>query len=946
MVNTLVSTAVCSACGEPLGTKDACLPCLLRAGLDDAGDSADSHSDTVFGDFEIERREDGSLWELGRGAMGVTYRASDKVLHRTVALKVIEPPAAATDAQAMRERFLREARAAAALRHPNIAGVFHFGAAPQVDRCYCAMELVEGETLEARVRREGPLKLDVALEVAVQVTRALMAAAERGLVHRDLKPGNIMLAHGSARLEVKVIDFGLAKAASDVAGEMELTHGGFVGTPAFASPEQFAGDTVDARSDIYALGVTLWFALSGRLPFAGKTIDEIREQQAHHSLPLEQLKARGVPEAVLGLLQSCLAIDPAKRPASAGELVQALESCRARSATREWFRKFVPFVVVLSTLVAGLSAFLLIRPKEVTTDQPAVSARPIEKGIAVLPFENLSTEKDDAFFTDGIQDDVLTSLGKIKGLKVIARASVMDYRGARIAGKVRKIGQTLGVSHVLEGSVRRMGDRVVLNVALIDTRSERRLWAERYERTMTDAISLQGDLAIEIARALHATLTPAEAIVASAKATQNPEAYLLYLRGRESEIANNVSDHLEPAIQLYQQAIDLDPKFALARARLSLCANLMGQYDPIPWKEKARAEAKEAVRLQPQLGEARLALTHCYLFADGDMDRAQAELTRAAELLPNSAEVPMTAAFIYKRQNKFRDRVAALQRAEALDPRSRKVLGHLTNTHRWVRDWPAALSSFDRKNAMGPEALIDKNWWWSRENDEFRLTGDINVLKKALAEDPDNRALGSSDYLKIGRYDTAMLERDYTEAARFLSAIAPKTFSDAVEQGYGHSKAFNEALLAVAGKTDPAAKQHALEVARDEAETRLVWKDGTADEKAHADLALIYMFLGRKEEAVRTARHAIDAVEGTKAFGTIENNDLSSALAMVYANTGESEKAIDLIEHLLTVPTEVQRGAIYNMTLTDLKWRWQWDPLRGNPRFQKLLAGPEPKTVY
>ena len=178
----------------------------------------------------------------------------------------------------MRERFLREARAAAALRHPNIAGVFHFGASPEVDRCYCAMELVEGETLEARVRRDGPLKLDLALEVAIQVTRALMAAAERGLVHRDLKPGNIMLAQAGdpARLEVKVIDFGLAKAASDVGGEMELTHGGFVGTPAFASPEQFAGDAVDARSDIYALGVTLWFALTGRLPFAGRTIEEIR----------------------------------------------------------------------------------------------------------------------------------------------------------------------------------------------------------------------------------------------------------------------------------------------------------------------------------------------------------------------------------------------------------------------------------------------------------------------------------------------------------------------------------------------------------------------------------------------------------------------------------------------------------------------------------------------
>ncbi len=372
MVNSVISTAVCSACGEPLGTKHVCVPCLLRAGLDDADEAADSHGGTVFGDFEIERREDGSLWELGRGAMGVTYRASDKVLHRTVALKVIEGPAGASDWPAVRERFLREARAAAALRHPNIAGVFQFGASPEVDRCYCAMELVEGETLEARVRREGPLKLDAALELAVQVTRALMAAAERGLVHRDLKPGNIMLAQESdpLRLEVKVIDFGLAKAASDVTAEMELTHGGFVGTPAFASPEQFAGDAVDARSDIYALGVTVWFALTGRLPFAGKTIEEIREQQTHHPLPLEQLKARAVPDSIIDLLCSCLALDPAKRPASAGELMQAIESCRNQSVKRGWFRRFAPFVLVLAALMAALSAFFFMRPTVVPSARP------------------------------------------------------------------------------------------------------------------------------------------------------------------------------------------------------------------------------------------------------------------------------------------------------------------------------------------------------------------------------------------------------------------------------------------------------------------------------------------------------------------------------------------------------------------------------------------------
>src|SRR4051812_6795922 len=257
-------SGTCSVCGEPLGAKRVCFACLLRAGLNDA-EPGRPEVTSLYDDFEIARREDGSLWELGRGAMGVTYRATEKTLHRNVALKVIE----LHGSEAVRERFLREARAAAALRHPTVAAVFRFGALADFDRCYCAMELVEGETLDALVRRDGPLKLEVALEIAIQVTRALIAAAERGLVHRDLIPANIMLTRNQSspeKIEVKVIDFGLAKAARDVADEMELTRGEFDGTPAFASPEQFAGGLIDARTDIYALGVTLWFALSGRLP--------------------------------------------------------------------------------------------------------------------------------------------------------------------------------------------------------------------------------------------------------------------------------------------------------------------------------------------------------------------------------------------------------------------------------------------------------------------------------------------------------------------------------------------------------------------------------------------------------------------------------------------------------------------------------------------------------
>jgi len=322
--------AVCSICGEPLNAKGDCLACLLRTGL---GETIVENRPSVlgFGDFEVEQQGDGSYWELGRGAISVTYRAVDKVLRRRVALKVIEVPAAARDSRAVRERFLREARAAAALRHPNVAAVFQFGTSPDGTRCYYAMELVEGETLAARVRRDGPLNAKEVLEIAIQITRALIAAAAHDLIHRDLKPSNIMLT--TTESEVKVIDFGLAKAITDAGGEMDLTQGEFVGTPIFASPEQFGSGPVDARSDIYSLGATLWFALTGLAPHFGKSLEEVRDRKTRDDLPLAQLGARKVPEPLAKLLRSTLAIDPAERPASARELMEALGSCR-RDLTR------------------------------------------------------------------------------------------------------------------------------------------------------------------------------------------------------------------------------------------------------------------------------------------------------------------------------------------------------------------------------------------------------------------------------------------------------------------------------------------------------------------------------------------------------------------------------------------------------------------------------------
>ena len=404
-----------------------------------------------------------------------------------------------------------------------------------------------------------------------------------------------------------------------------------LGTARYMSPEQARGETVDARSDLWSLGVVLYEMLAGRPPFEGKTSTDV--MAAVFLKPPQPFEHRAaiVPPALQSVVERSLRKEPAERYQTAEEMLSELRAIeeetddiaaatdRMRGSNRPARNARWITVAAIAALLVSLAVFYGGRHGQ-SSRAPALA--PIEKGIAVLPFENLSTEKDDAFFADGTQDDVLTSVGKIKGLKVIARASVMDYRGARRSGKIREIGETLGVSHVLEGSVRRAADRVVINVALIDTRDERHVWTERYERTLTNAVSLQGELAIEIARALHATLTPAEATVAAAKPTQNPQAYLLYLRARGTESDAWSAEEEEAVIKVYQQAIDLDPNFALARARLSMCASQRANWkEPAPWKAKARAEAEEAVRIRPDLGETHLALTHCYLFGESDCDR-------------------------------------------------------------------------------------------------------------------------------------------------------------------------------------------------------------------------------------------------------------------------------------------------------------------------------------
>src|SRR5437588_3623193 len=941
METLTTSIAICSACNESLNVKGECLACLLRGGLNGSVEESVAERDSlVFGDFEIARREDGSFWELGCGAMGVTYRATDKVLHRTVALKVIETPATAGNSQAVRQRFLREARAAAALKHPNVAGIFQFGASPKLDRCYYAMELVEGETLEARVRREGPLKPEVALEIAIQVTRALVAAAAQGLIHRDLKPGNIMITRADAEtgaLEVKVIDFGLAKVTNAV-GEADLTHGGIVVTPSFASPEQFGGAPADARSDIYSLGVMLWYSLTGQAPYPGKTVEEIRDRHQHADLPIEQLVARKVPAPLIKLLRRTLAIEPAQRPASARELMEALESCRRKFA--HGIGVFYKLTALIGVVAIAAATLLMLRinlqkvtPAPASNIAPSASAlAPLpEKSIAVLPFENLSAEKNDAFFADGIQDDILIKLAKIADLKVISRTSVMQYRGKQ---DVREIGDALRVSHVLEGTVRRSGGKVHVDAQLVDTRTDAGIWAEEYDRDLNDVFAIEAEVAQSIANRLRAKVSAREKVAIQERPTNDLVAYDLYVQATSLidkaayESGEEQGKDYFQAIELFNQAIARDPAFLLAYCRLAEGDDELyfQRLDHTPSRlELAKSAINSAFRLKPDSGEAHLALaTHLY-HGYFDYDHARDELAIAGRTMPNNARIFEWSGFIDRRQSRRHDAVRNFERATELDPRNVKILTSAATTYGLLREYKQGREVFDRVVALEPNNIghrLVRAWIDVKERANTRAVR--AVLEEILADNPESARL---------RFDLALYDRDAVAADHALAALGAlgeDTFG-AGRGGMQFSRAYLQGSVARM-KGDAAAAHAAFTVARAQQEAAV---------RAQPDygpplgvLGLIDAGLGRKEEALWEGRRAIELAPMAK--DSLDGVDVLYIYAVICAWTGERDLAIEQLETLAKIPAGPSYG--------DIRLSPNWDPLCGDPRFEKIVASLAPST--
>jgi serine/threonine protein kinase/Tfp pilus assembly protein PilF len=926
----------CATCGRPLtqvGPKGECLRCLVGLGFLADGEGLErpaargrlTPGPLKYAHFEVEVGADGFPVELGAGAMAVTYRARDTVLNSEVALKVIDRKVAQNPGA--RSRFLREARAAANIHHPNVARVTYYG--EQDGECFYAMELVDGETLEARVRRDGPMPLALALEVIEQTTRALAAAEACGVVHRDIKPSNIMLeSDASGALRVKLIDYGVAKVMGpQIEPGAEQTQAGFIGTPAFASPEQFVGTgqmPIDTRSDIYSLGVTLWYLLTGRTPFVGGTMEEIRVRQTGN-LPLDHARGLHLPGQVITLLKSMLAPDPKDRPQTARELLSAVHSCYTRfNPEARARRKRAMLATAACVLVfTAIGAWLFQRTRPFA---------PIERSIAVLPFENLSSDKENAYFAEGIQDEILTRLSKIADLKVISRTSTQHYKSA--PENLPEIAKQLGVAHILEGSVQKSADAVRVNVQLIKAATDSHLWSDTFDRKLTDIFSVESEVSKAIADQLRAKLTGQEAQVIADKPTDNPQAYDAYLRGLAYTLKTAFTPANSLAAQTYlKEAVRLDPGFALAWALLSYVdasGYLTQSLQPtVALREEARDAAETALRLQPNLGEATLAKGFYHYACLKDYETALKYLEQAKQVLPHNSRVLQGLAYVERRRGNWDKSEEYFNEAEKLDPRNVNLLSQHARTYVCLRRFPEALAKLEQILNITPDD-IDTLVLKARI---AQAEGDLARASALLA--PLRLGVGYVNALETQVYQAILESRPAAVIAQLKEILA--TPDQALGYYNGELRFWLGWAQEVAG--DHAAARESWSQARSELEPLL--KEQPENFVLMGDLALTNMWLGDNAAALALAERAVtlfpidkDALTGPRPL---------DILARVAARAGDPDRSISTLEKLLSIPYEAPLAANPPLTRALLRLDPMFEPLRKDPRFQKLIASSASK---
>jgi TolB-like protein/tRNA A-37 threonylcarbamoyl transferase component Bud32 len=898
-----------------------CINCLLREGLEAKGEASREAFESILSEAEVTDTEwrlghYEILEEIGRGGMGVIYRARQQHSRRIVAVKRIF--AHDVNSHETLVRFRREAEAVASLDHPNILPIHEISESEE-GLPFFSMKYAEGGSL----RTAAPKLLNDPREcvrVMAKVARAIAYAHRKGVIHRDLQPGNILLDENG---EPMVSDFGLAKwlnETSDLTRTLET-----LGTPGYIAPEQAECRAADLTSaaDIYSLGAILFYLLTGRPPFVGPNVLSVIHQAAATPAPRLRSLAPSLDRDLETIVARCLESDPNARFESADALAEDLEHwlhhepIRARRSGvftrgRKWVRRNPTSTVLLASLVGlGVAAGVMLWDRE--------APRPLPGGIAVLPFENLSADPDNAFFTDGVQDEILNDLAKIADLKVISRTSVMPYKSG-VKRNLRQIASELRVAHVVEGSVQRAGNRVRVTAQLIDAKTDTHLWVESYDRPLDDVFAIQSDIAKAIAGQLQAKLSPKTKSAIEERPTKDLAAYDLYVRAKLLVMAHYIDpkNYFEAA-RLLDQSVARDADFFLAYCLVAeVQSRLYWNFDHNPVRRDSAGRAvKAALHLRPEAGEAHLARAQYLARCNLDYDNARAEVALAQRTLPNNAQVFILLGHIDRLQGRWNESVRNFEEALEVDPRNLLTLRQLALGYQFMRRFADSVSALDRALALTPQDAdlrVLQAWvglQWRADSKPFR-----EILEALFNESPAVAAYAGGEFW----LDLALSERDSVATGRALAAIGDG-FN---RNGLYFSLAFMKGCVARTFGDDAAARK-AFTAARAEIERRV--REQPDYGPPLCMLGLIDAGLGRKEEAIREGRRASELLPVTK--DATNGAHIMQFLGVIYAWTGEKDLAIKQITATLQVPSLLSYG--------ELRLHPFWDPLRGDPRFEKLV---------
>ncbi len=917
----------CPQCGAITGVDHGiCINCLLREGLEAKGEASRETFESILTEADVTDKQwrlghYEILEEIGRGGMGVIYRARQQHSRRIVAVKRIL--AHQVNSHETLVRFRREAEAVASLDHPNILPIYEVRESEQ-GLPYFSMKYAMGGSLRAALPtlrakpREG-------VRLMAKVARAIAYAHGKGVLHRDLQPGNILLDENG---EPMVSDFGLAKwldQTSDLTRTLET-----LGTPGYIAPEQTEcpADKLTCAADVYSLGAILFYLLTGRPPFVGPNVLHVIHQAAATAAPRLRSLAPSLDRDLETIVGRCLEPDPKARYQSAGALADDLEHwlrhepIRARRTgvfTRggKWVRRNPTSTALVASLIA-LGAVVGVVLWE------SQSLHPMPAGIAVLPFENLSTDPENVFFTYGVQDEILNGLAKIADLKVISRTSVMQYESG-VKRNLRQIANELGVAHVVEGSVQRAGNRVRVTAQLIDAKTDTHLWVESYDRPLDDVFAIQTDIAKAIAVQLKAKLSPAEKTAIEQPPTMNLIAYDRYLRAEKlwAQQTTQPSKDIREIVRLLDQAVANDPTFLLAYcelARTHAYLYFLGIDHSSSRVALAKAARDAALRLAPDRGEPHLAAAYVAYWCYRDYETALTELAIARRGLPNNSQVFEITAAIDRRQGHWEQCTRNFDRAIQLDPRNLSLLGGAGLTLEYERRFSEATAYWDRALAVAPD---DPTMPVLRARVDLESRADTQprheAIQSVVTKDPS-----TVDRIADQWFDVALYRRDAAEMASALASLPPEGMIPGVAGIVAMPRCFLEGLAARVGN-DTTSANTAFTAARVEMEK--IVREQPDYAQALCGLGMIDAALGRKQDALREGRDAVELLPVTK--DAMAGAELLTNLAIIYAWVGEKDLAIKQLEDLLPIPGPVCYG--------QLRLHPFWDPLRGDPRFEKLV---------